>query len=267
MDNPQEGPSSYNSSSLFQPPPSYAPSDHDTARPEKIPVPEFASSATTSDRTYYASSPSSPEHSSLPPGVAAPPGIAAPPAEASSISPFQPPELPLSFYRAPPSELLYPSFKPTFIAGLGKSLDKGFPALPPPSDAQPHPFISHDVGEADWLEFLNAVRSAATLTDKDKHRSHLPIISIIPVVNSLASLGIQTIMKHKKGGKVARTIDMWNHHFFGPRKTRVILMKGKERLTGLTELPTSSDYVKATPPNLARISVDDEVYRLFIVSI
>ena len=61
--------------------------------------------------------------------------------------------LPLSssFARKPPTELLYDSFQPIFLVAKSKALDEGFPAAPPLSTARVHPFLSHDITEADWL--------------------------------------------------------------------------------------------------------------------
>ncbi|KDR72519.1 hypothetical protein GALMADRAFT_228809 [Galerina marginata CBS 339.88] len=244
-------------------PPSYVHENRDREidpieKTPAFPVPEDhrpTYSTITSTRTYYATSsstsgsaPTSPRHRD---GL----DISIPTANDA---------LPSAFSRAPPPELSYPAFNPIFLVAQGKTVDKGFPAAPPPSSVQPHPFTSHDVGEADWLSFLNAVRSAATLTEKDVRRSYLPIISIIPIVNIIAATGVQKIMKNQKGGKVAKTIGIWNHLFFGPRKLRVILMKGQVKLSGQTELPPDGQF---SPANLAPVAADDDVYRLFVVSI
>jgi hypothetical protein len=55
-----------------------------------------------------------------------------------------------SFYRPAAQNLFYNSFPPTYLIANGKNLENGFPVMPPPSPVQPHPFISHDVNEADW---------------------------------------------------------------------------------------------------------------------
>jgi hypothetical protein len=89
---------------------------------------------------------------------------------------------------------------------------------------------------------------------------------MVPIISTLSAVGVQKIMKSQKGDKVAKTIDIWNHHFFGPRRLRVILMKGQVKLSGLTELPTDG-LITATPSHLAPITADDDVYRLFLVSI
>jgi len=107
------------------------------------------------------------------------------------------------FSRVPPRELSYSSFQPIYLLCKGKSLDKGFPPAPPPSSIQPHPFNSHDITEGDWLRFViirllfenridigylssfvEAVYSAAQLTEKDIRRSDLPLVSIIPIIST-----------------------------------------------------------------------------------
>jgi Domain of unknown function (DUF4646) len=57
---------------------------------------------------------------------------------------------PPSFLRPPPTNLSYAPFPSTYLISIGKRLEQGFPLLPPPSDIQPHPFVTHDVNEGDW---------------------------------------------------------------------------------------------------------------------
>lgn len=56
-----------------------------------------------------------------------------------------------SFSRPRASGLPYQAFKSTYLAARGRSLDKGFSVSPPPSQEVPHPFVTHDVNEDDWL--------------------------------------------------------------------------------------------------------------------
>jgi len=44
-------------------------------------------------------------------------------------------------------------------------------------------------------------------------------------------------MKSNKGNVVAQEVDLWNHHFFHPRKINVILMKGQYKLSGQSDVP------------------------------
>jgi Domain of unknown function (DUF4646) len=62
---------------------------------------------------------------------------------------------PPSFSRTPPSHCSYPLFSPTYLISTGRGLGEGFPILPPPSDMQPHPFVSHDVNEGDWVRYVS----------------------------------------------------------------------------------------------------------------
>ncbi|KAF8157000.1 hypothetical protein B0H34DRAFT_635159, partial [Crassisporium funariophilum] len=150
-----------------------------------------------------------------------------------------------AFSRAPLAELPYAPFQPIFLVARA-NLDKGFPLLAPPSQAQPHPFVLHDVSEGDWLSFLEDTRAAANLTEKDLARSNLPIVSILPVVNLIVSYGVQKLMKSRKRSKVTATVDDWNHHFFEPRKMQVVLMKGQIKLSGLNEHPMGNLHTPLT---------------------
>jgi len=186
---------------------------------------------------------------------------------------------PSQFSRVPSKGLSYSPFQPMFLLCNGKTLDKGFLRAPPPSSIQPHPFISHDITEDDWLSFLETLHSAANLTGKDVSRSYLPIVSNIPIIGCLSAAGVQLIMKHRKVHKVTKLIDTWNHHFFEPRKLRVVLMKGDAKLSGLTEPPVgiqgpapaimfaavASEKEKYPEPSASKKS--DETYRLFVTSL
>jgi len=73
-----------------------------------------------------------------------------------------------SFTRSPPPELSYPlDFPPMTHLPIGRhSLDRGFPSSPPETLVVPHPFVSHDVNELDWLTYVNdlLIISAKVLT-------------------------------------------------------------------------------------------------------
>ena len=111
---------------------------------------------------------------------------------------------PGSFTRVPSRDVMYPSFQPMFLVASGKTLDKGFPYASPPSKSNPHPFLSHDVNEGDWIRyvyfntrvlivvidwrnvrFLEEAHMAACLTDKQIRNSHLPIVCLVPGVGEL----------------------------------------------------------------------------------
>jgi len=125
----------------------------------------------------------------------------------------------------------------------------------------------------------------ATLTEKQIRLSHLPIISIIPVINELAFYGVKQILKHQNVSKVVDCIDKWNRHFFEQRKIRIVLMKGqvkvsgqKEYLNHTSQAPSGSNLQsddhkyedRPPPPSAAGISQEligknDDTYRLFVV--
>lgn len=187
-----------------------------------------------------------------------------------------------SFSRPPPGNLPYSSFDPIFLVCRGQYLNKGFLPLPPPSTATPHPFITHDINEGDWLDFLAKIQGAATLTEKDLARSHLPIISMIPIVNSLTSYGIRKYMKGRKESSVLKVVDIWNHHFFRPRKLEVILTKGPIKLSGTHDRPIADLHIPETSSTRSSFSdrktkgkekestaddPEDTTYRLFVVPI
>ena len=76
---------------------------------------------------------------------------------------------PPGFLRAPPPSLPYPPFEPTALIGLSKTkLDSGFPNTIPPSSMHPHPFVTHDVTEEDWLRFVSDMKKAAGLAPMDR---------------------------------------------------------------------------------------------------
>ncbi|KAF8899813.1 hypothetical protein CPB84DRAFT_1780049 [Gymnopilus junonius] len=226
-------------------------------------------SPSSSSTSYYAT-PSSPDPSSRPRSPqfgSLSPTLTRELSSSSSSSFYDPGSIPLPFSRVPPTELSYRPFKPIFLVARSKMLDKGFPPAPPPSDVQPHPFMSHDVSEGDWISFLAAVQDAASLTDKDIRRSRVPIMATLPILGHLSSIGIQQYMRHHKGDKVAKLVDMWNHHFFSLRKLRVILMKGKVKVSGQNDLTAHNDKLVLEPSNESPTTPDDDIYRLFVVSI
>ncbi|KIM42261.1 hypothetical protein M413DRAFT_130034 [Hebeloma cylindrosporum] len=230
-------------------PPSYVAGETDVAVNEKNPTGGDASSS-SSPSSFYASAPAS--------------TIAGPSNSGGSQQNFDESAL---FSRVPPRDLSYSSFEPMYLLCQGKTLDKGFPRAPPPSSIQPHPFNSHDITEGDWLSFVDAVHTAATLTKKDVRRSYLALISIAPMISPFTASGVQKIMKNRKVHKVATLIDTWNHHFFEPRKMRVVLMKGETKLSGLTEPPLAPPPPPANFSAASSVNKDDENYRLFIVSL
>ncbi|KAL1732268.1 hypothetical protein EV714DRAFT_282868 [Schizophyllum commune] len=152
-------------------------------------------------------------------------------ASASSTSSSQY-NTPACFSRQAPPNLTYPDFNPTFLIanGDGEHIHKAFPIAVPPSTAYPHPFQSHGVLEEDWKAFLQAIQQKAVISDEQKSRARIPIISLIPVVNIIVREGITTLMKSRKVHPVCKLIHLWNHHYFNPRRIEVILMQGNARV-------------------------------------
>ena len=75
---------------------------------------------------------------------------------------------PPSFSRAPQSQFPYTPFPTCVVTTIGKGLDSGFPMLPPPTQVQPHPFMTHDVNEEDWTRFLGDLKKAGTLSPMNR---------------------------------------------------------------------------------------------------
>ena len=103
-------------------------------------------------------------------------GPSSPSASPSSGSQFKGPTAtdllnppPPGFSRAPPfHELMTQPFRPFSLLSIGSGLDKGFPSVAPPSAAQPHPFIVHDVKEEDWTRLLHDIQAAGRLSPLNK---------------------------------------------------------------------------------------------------
>ncbi|KAL1743971.1 hypothetical protein HDZ31DRAFT_39735 [Schizophyllum fasciatum] len=197
------------------PPPAYEDYSHATPSPQPQPQPS---------RQPQPTRPSS--HQSRPSSSRAPARPSVSPASSSSYS------TPACFSRQVPHNLAYPDFMPTFLIanGDGEHIHKGFPITIPPSTAYPHPLESHGVPIEDWKIFLQDVQEKATLSDEQKSRARLPLISLIPVVNIIVREGIKTLMKSRKVHPVCRLIHLWNHHYFNPRRMEVILMQGNARV-------------------------------------
>ncbi|KAF8801125.1 hypothetical protein BYT27DRAFT_7174775 [Phlegmacium glaucopus] len=245
------------SSRALAPPPTFPTPFENTPPPSYSN--DFANPATSSTPSYYA--------------PASPATVAAMSAPRDSGMP------PASFSRVPSGNFAYSSPQPMFLVATGKTLDKGFPCASPPSNSNPHPFVLHDVTEGDWISFLEEIRTSATLTEKQIGRSHLPIVSIVPIVNCLAAYGVQKIMKYRNAAKVIDCIDKWNRHFFEQRKLKVVLMKGQVNTSGQGEdtATSTSKYPKSeyqngeNPPSSstgisqALAGKNDDIYRLFVV--
>ena len=47
---------------------------------------------------------------------------------------------------------------------MGTTLEKGFMVIPPPTETQPHPFVTHDVTEDDWKRLLGDLQKTGKLS-------------------------------------------------------------------------------------------------------
>ncbi|KAH8817745.1 hypothetical protein DL96DRAFT_1623226 [Flagelloscypha sp. PMI_526] len=162
-----------------------------------------------------------------------------------------------SWNRPPPAGLPNLSFEPTFLTPqVRNSLSKGFPASPPPTDLLPHPFVTHNVTELDWQNFVDHIAEGAKLTKKEREiaRRNIPILNIVPIVGQALQYGTEAYLRSKKPASAANVVDSWNHHFFHPRKLQVALYKGPECishahvLSGSTPLPSDSHVAPTSPP-------------------
>lgn len=75
---------------------------------------------------------------------------------------------PPSFTRPPPPTSSYEDFPDIELIGNGTMLDQGFPYLAPFCPTTPHPFITHDVTEHDWRQFLHDIRIAGSLSPTNR---------------------------------------------------------------------------------------------------
>ncbi|THH00718.1 hypothetical protein EW026_g1861 [Hermanssonia centrifuga] len=136
---------------------------------------------------------------------------------------------PPSFNRPPPDNLPYNPFPPCALISVGSHLEDGFPALPPPTTVQPHPFSLHDVKEEDWTKFVGHLKSAAALSPTNRIVSNVaPMVLGVGFLPGLfVTKGIESHMKKRKDGSVAEIINQWNHYFFYPRRMEVTLTQGQ----------------------------------------
>ncbi|KAJ7086206.1 hypothetical protein C8R44DRAFT_37333 [Mycena epipterygia] len=193
------------------------------------------------------------------------------------VAPAQPPSL----SRAPPPNLPKTPFPPMFLLAQGNSLRQGFPCIMPPTTHQPHPFALYDVNETDWTQFLEEMRTVASLSPQDKVTANcVPILSAVPIINVAVAAAITHHIRRKKPRLVSFVVDKWNHHFFHPRRIEVILMRGENKLSGQSDQPVANLYtprtVNFTPPPLdsdpkrgekhGSHNDSDKTYRLFVVS-
>ncbi|KZT66661.1 hypothetical protein DAEQUDRAFT_739896 [Daedalea quercina L-15889] len=154
---------------------------------------------------------------------------------------------PPSFLRSVRPDLPYEPFEPASLASLNEDLASGFPQLPPPSRAAPHPFATHDIAEEDWRRFLHDVKAATALSSATA--------GVAPgdrnggLVRLIVSKGIEYATKDRKHGAVGALIGQWNANFFHPRRVTVVLARGAVAYSG-------SD--GAGPPDMMAWTADDD---------
>ncbi|OCH95403.1 hypothetical protein OBBRIDRAFT_883961 [Obba rivulosa] len=157
---------------------------------------------------------------------------------------------PPCFSRRPPPESPYGPFSPSALLGVGSRLEKGFPNVPPPSVAIPHPFVTHDVSQEDWVLFLHHVKTIAKyapVTGKLATELAPRAMGIMLMAGWIVTKGVKMTMKGKKKGPVAQLIAQWNHYFFHPRQVDIVLAQGRMSYTGADEIPRTC-VAKANPP-------------------
>lgn len=146
---------------------------------------------------------------------------------------------PPSFSRAPRRELPYTPFPPLTVLSLGSSLDKGFPALPPPTTVQPHPFAMHDVCEEDWVRFVGDIQKAGKLSPMNRIVAGVaPLAMGVGLAGIFISRAIENGMRKRKSAPATQIVDHWNHYFFWPRGMQVDLVHGRRVYTERETLPS-----------------------------
>lgn len=165
---------------------------------------------------------------------------------------------PPSFLRPPRPDLPYEHFEPASLVSLNKDLDKGFPQLPPPSRAVPHPFATHDVAENDWQRFLHDVKLAGSLSPANRIAAAVAPISMhAGLTGMLVTKGIEHVMRNKKTGAVGELIDLWNVYFFHPRWMTIILAKGSVTYNGPEGAPPPDATMHADDSSSSSSSEDE----------
>jgi len=213
--------------------------------------------------------------------------------------------VPTCFARRPPSGNTYPPFQPMHLTSIGQYLSRGFPQRQPPSNVDPHPFVSHDVTEEDWLMFLRDLLSVGELTaSEDMCTGPVLCCCCLGLLGLGFALYFRKKFKKEKTIFVCAMIDIWNEKFFYPRKMEVLVARGRQRLSGppgdrdvpvpgLLCIPGprkrnarsswpdgeandgnggkehGDEIAKSadTLPSLKEITAEDKIYRLFVVAL
>ncbi|GJE93681.1 DUF4646 domain-containing protein [Phanerochaete sordida] len=167
---------------------------------------------------------------------------------------------PPSFSRPPRRELPYTPFAPLTVVGIGTSLDKGFPAIPPPAAMQPHPFATHDVCEDDWVRFVGDIQKAGKLSPMNRIVAGVaPLAMGIGLAGFFVSRAIEARMKRSKSAPATQIVDHWNHYFFWPRGMEVDLIHGRHVYTERETLPADLARVGYMPTAAEGSDLDSDV--------
>jgi len=109
-------------------------------------------------------------------------------------------------------------FPPMVIHSRSQRLTDGFFVQMPPTDEQPHPFVTRNIEEGDWRRFLEDIRETA--------RQGIPNGGTQDASNNENTLS-----------DPSELVDRWNSTYFSPRGLEVVLAKGSHRLSGDLSLP------------------------------
>lgn len=97
--------------------------------------------------------------------------------------------------------------------GLSGNLSTAFPLLAPPSTADPHPFITHDVSEQDWTFFVRDVKAAALLAPSNSMFAGVaPVhMRLPPIINLIVAKTLEHHWQNKQNGPSGEVVEYWNH--------------------------------------------------------
>jgi len=118
---------------------------------------------------------------------------------------------------------------------------------------QPHPFTSHDVGEADWSRFLGELKQNATLSGGERLAATGASLVVPSFIGGMIVSGaVKMAMQYNKKNSVGELVDSWNQTYFHPRGLDVILAKGQDRMdSGHGFVPGLDPQIEQMAPSLA----------------
>jgi len=179
----------------------------------------------------------------------------------SSRGDFAEPDMYSQYTSLPPPASTSRNRSPTtYLISYSTSLGDGFPVVPPPSLMQPHPFASHDVGEADWSMFLGELKQSATVSGGEKLAAKGAGLVVPSIVGGMiVSRAVKMAMQYNKTNSVGELVDAWNQSYFHPRGLDVILAKGQDRLdSGHSSIPGLDPQIEQMAASLALSSASSD---------